>query len=106
MDIDKNYNRSVNIERLADEESGDKQEYILNQADVQCLIQSLDENYSEDIEGNFGKDFLMFCDISDIKEFDRAIDQDDGTEYRVVGVRSFALSGNPHMEIRIRTFNP
>lgn len=104
MSIEKHYNKSVNIERLADEESGDKQEYVLLEADVQCMIQPLDDAYSEDIEGNFGKESLMFCNNTDIKEFDRVID--GAIEYRVVGLETFEMGSNPHMEIRIRTFNP
>ena len=104
MGIEKNYNKEVNVERIADEESGDKQEYVLLEADVKCMIQPLDDSYTEDVDGNFGKDFIMFCGITDIKEFDRVID--GTTEYRVVGLEVFDIGNNPHMEVRIRTFNP
>ena len=104
MAIENCYNKSVNIERLADEESGDKQEYVLLEADVACYIEALDDKYSEDLEGNFGKDFMMYCGLTDIKEFDRVIDGD--IEYRVVGLEEFETGRNSHMEIRIRTFNP
>lgn len=104
MGIEANYNKVVEVERLTDDESGDTQEYGVHLADVACMIQPLDDNFSEDIDGNFGKDYLMFSAPLDIKEGDRIID--GATEYRVVGFESFDLTDQAHMEVRIREFNP
>lgn len=103
MGIERNYERSVDIYRLTAEESGYGEEYALHLADVSCSIQAQDERYSEDVDGNFGKDFFMVCGNVDVKEGDRVI---DGTDtYRVVGVEVYSKGGNPHTELVIRISN-
>jgi hypothetical protein len=88
-----------------DESGSTSEEYADNIVDLECHIQSLDESFTEDLDGSFGKDSLMFCAISDILEGDRIIDGSD--YYRVVGMKIFDFGSiNDHMELRIRMFNP
>ncbi len=104
--IEQNYNKSITVERFEDsDESGDTTEsYSAYLIGVACHIQPLEDAYGEDLDGNSGKDYLMFCEVLDIKERDKIV---DGTEeYKVVGVKSFNFLGaNRHMELRIRKFN-
>lgn len=106
IDIETNYNKTVIVDRLVDVDSGDagEEEYAVHIAALPCHIQPLEESFSEDITGQFGKDWLMFCGVADILEGDRITDGSD--VYRVVGVESFNFLGeNRHMEIRIREYN-
>lgn len=107
MSISNFYNKTVKTQRLTptDESGSTAEEYTDNILTLACHIQPLDESFSEDLDGNFGKDYIMFCPIVDILEGDKII---DGTvSYRVVGLKSYSgFSSNDHMEIRIRTFNP
>lgn len=104
MGIEKNYDKTADIYRLADEESGYGEAYELHLADVACHFQPLDDRYSEDIEGNFGKDFLLICGNIDVKEGDRVILE--GVTYRVTAVEVYTLGNIQHTELSIRTFNP
>lgn len=106
LNIEKNYNKSVDIKRLVDESGNDNiEEYMPHLEDVACHIQPLDDAYGQDIEGSFGKEWLMFCNVADILEGDRIIDGE--IEYRVVGVESYEFLGQTrHMELRIRRANP
>jgi hypothetical protein len=65
----------------------------------------MDESFSQDLDGNFGKNSIMFCDIMDILEGDIVIT--GGVEYKVVGIKIFANTNgrNDHMEIIIREQN-
>jgi hypothetical protein len=102
MPIEDHYDKNINTERLS-EESGIS-EYDPNLTGVAAHIQPLDEAYSEDLDGSFGKDSMMFCAVVDILEGDRVIDGTD--EYRVVGVKKYKFLGeDKHMEVRIRQFN-
>lgn len=97
------FDKTVDVKRLIDD-SGNTETYDDHLDDVPCMIQPLDEAYNQDIDGNFGKDFLMFCSVCDIMENDRIIDGTD--EYRVVGIESFEFLNEPrHMELRIRISN-
>lgn len=100
--IEKQYNETVSVNRLSDVEGTNKRTYGVFIASVLCAIQPLDTQISGDIEGGFGKDWLMFCGTNDIQEGDRIIR--GAKEYRVTGVESFDFMGNPHMEISIRIF--
>jgi len=103
MSIERNYNKIVKTERLYDD-SGNTESYQDNILDVDCMIQPLDESFSEDLDGNFGKDYLMFCDVLDILEGDKIIDGAD--EYKVSGVEKFENDRrNSHLELRIRMSN-
>lgn len=97
------YNESVNVMRLADVPATNKREFTTYIEGVSCHIQPLDPSLSTDIEGGFGKDWLMFCEPVDIQEGDRIV-RDTLKEYRVTGVESYDFMGNPHMEITIRIF--
>jgi hypothetical protein len=101
--IEDNFDKFVDVKRLMDD-SGNTETYDDHIDDLPCTIQPLDESYSQDIDGNFGKDSLMFCDVADILEGDRIVD--GATEYKVIGVESFEFLGQPrHMELRIRKSN-
>jgi hypothetical protein len=106
IDIETNYDKTVRIDRLTDVDSGDEgeEEYTTHIASLPCHIQPLDESFTEDITGQFGKDYLMFCASNDILEGDRVTE--GSNVYRVVGVESFEFLGEKrHMEIRIREYN-
>lgn len=105
MGIEANYNSSVTVKRLTDVEETDNETYDIYLTDVPCHIQPLDEGFTEDMTGSFGKDSLLFCAVTDIKEEDLIIDGDNS--YRVIGISSFTWRGvEKHMEVRIRLFNP
>lgn len=101
LNIEKNYNKSVDVLRFEGDESGEGESYGEHLENVACHIQPLDESNTEDLTGNFGKDFLMFCNTADIVEGDRIVDGE--VVYQVVGKESFNFLGqNRHMELRIR----
>jgi len=104
MAIDTHYNRIIKTQRLEDE-SGDTEAYQDYIPALNCHIQPLDDNFSEDLAGSFGKNFLMFCQVCDILEGDKII---DGTDtYRVTGVDSYNFRDeDKHMELIIRKFLP
>lgn len=101
MSISLQYNETVTVKRLAPG-TGNKQAYSTHIEDLPCCIQPLDPQISSDIQGGFGKDWLMFCAPGDIAEGDRIIR--GSKEYRVTGVESFDFMNQPHMEITIRIF--
>ncbi len=101
--IEINYNKSVDVLRLVDIENGTS-EYETNLENLPAHIQPLEEGLSEDIDGNFGKDFLMFCDVVDIKEGDRVVD--GATQYHVTAVDAYDFLGLPrHSEVKLRVSN-
>lgn len=68
-----------------------------------CHVQPLDSTVIQDLPGGFGKNWLLFCPVLDIREGDKVIV--DGTdEYRVTGVENYDFSRNPHLEVTIRAF--
>lgn len=106
--INTEYNEKVDVERLSIIEDTNKKEFTTHLSDVNCAIQPLEPQISQDIDGSFGKDFLMFCEVVDIKEGDRIVrnpDQSGGGEvYRVTAVESLSFRNQDHMEIQIRIF--
>ena len=105
MGIELEYNKIVNVLRLQDDESGETESYATHLTGVSCHIQALDDSYSEDIDGNFGKEWLMFCEIKDILEGDRIVD--GALTYKVVGTETYEFGDDDdHMEVRIRLKNP
>lgn len=99
------FDRVVTVQRLAADgtiaENGEKFEAHI--AALRCHIQPLDEAFTEDLSGGYGKDWLMFCDACDILEGDRVVD--GSAEYLVAGVEGFAFMGaSRHMEVRLRRF--
>ena len=97
------YDKTITVKRMVEDESGIGEEYVEFLTAIPCHIQPLDETFSTDLDGSFGKNSLMFCDVSDILEGDRIIE--GANEYRVVGVESFHFLGaDRHMELTIRKF--
>lgn len=97
------YDKFIDVKRMVADESGIGEEYETFLSALPCHIQPLDENFGEDLDGSFGKNFLLFCDIADILEGDRVINGSD--VYRVVGVASYKfLNEERHMELTIRKF--
>lgn len=103
--IDHNFNETVAVKRLGDGE-GVVREFSTHLEAVACAIQPLDSEISTDIEGGFGKEWLMFCETVDIQEGDRIVRTEGETEkeYRVTGIERFDFLRNNHMEVRIRIF--
>lgn len=101
------YTRTVDVLRLVAGDN-DTEQYETYLEGVRCHIQPLEDSYSEDLTGNFGKDWLMFTDQADILEGDKIVDQADASlEYKVVSKEAFEFRGRPrHMELRIRKSNP
>lgn len=103
MAIEAHYNQEFTSQRLTIV-SGNKKDYQNQIVDEPCHVQPLDPSLSQDIEGGFGKDKLMFCAVKDIKEGDRVIIASD--TYRVVGVETYSnfLKRANHMEVILRIF--
>lgn len=104
--IESQYNETVTVNRLTDIADSNKRGYTEHIASLKCCVQPLDNSISQDIEGGFGKEFLMFCEPADIQEGDRIMRDHGGDtkEYRVTAVESLDFLGNPHMEVNIRIF--
>lgn len=104
--IDNLYNQTVDVERLTlVGESTTKKDYQAHLSDIACHIQPLDPKITQDIEGGFGKDKLLFCQVADIREGDRIIHGSD--TYRIVGIEKYdddIQKRSHHMEIQIRIF--
>lgn len=101
--IRKNYSKKVTIERTAEtvEDGVIKSDYEVVFEDIPCHIQPLTNDTTQDLPSSFGKNWLMFCDVNDIREGDRVKDGD--SEYRVTGVESYEWRGkSKHMEIVLR----
>ena len=103
MPISQFFDNEVDVYRLADTADTDNQAWAVHLTgtqEVSCQIQPLDDSYGEDLEGSYGKDFVMFCSVVDIKQGDKIVD--GSTEYLVVGVESYSFQGFSHMELTIR----
>lgn len=98
------FNKKVQIERLSEVAGTEKEQYLSHISDVECFIHPSDESFNEDMTGSFGKDYLMFCEVLDIKEGDKIID--GVTEYRVIGVENYPefIDSAQHLEVIIRKF--
>lgn len=105
-DISQKFDKTVRTERLSDDESVETHEaYEPHLDELNCLIQPLDDAFSEDLDGNFGKESLLFCEDADVLEGDRIIDESASKTYKVIGVKRMDFEDDIHMEIRIREFN-
>ncbi len=97
------WDKTVNVKRLV-AHSGtpveDTEEYETHLSNVPCNIQSMEDSFGTDLEGSYGKDFLMFCPLLDIKQHDKIVDGSD--EYLVTGNEGYSLKGQSHLEVRIR----
>jgi hypothetical protein len=98
------YNEIIKTQRFEVESGSDiegYEDYILS---IPCCFQELDDYPSEDMDGNFGKNYLMFCDDWDIKEMDNII-RENGDELKVVGMKRYSFMGHSHLEIITRKKN-
>ena len=80
-----------------------KQAYVAKLDAFPCHVEPTDSSITQGIPGSFGKMWTMFCPVLDLKEGDKLI-VDETDEYRVVGVKTFDFSMNPHCEVLIRAF--
>jgi hypothetical protein len=99
--ISTHYDKTAVVERLTTT-TGNKKAFSAHLASVECLIQPLNDEVSQDMTGAFGKDFLMLSPVVDIAEGDRVTV--DAEEYRVMGTEALEFGTNPHRESRIRIF--
>ena len=95
------YDKNASVERLQ-ATTGNKQAFSVHLVSVPCLIQPLTDEVSGDLEGSFGKDFLMLSGIVDIREGDRISVESE--EYRVIATEALNFGKNPHRETRLRIF--
>lgn len=106
--INLQYNEVVQVNRFVDVEDTNKKILQVHIEELKCVIQPLEAQISQDIDGGFGKDFLMFCATADVQEGDRIIRDTDesgpGRQYRVTAIEKFEFMGNRHMEVSIRIF--
>lgn len=103
MPISQFFDNEVDVYRLTDTADTDNEAWVAHldgTSAVSCQIQPLEDAYSEDLEGSYGKDFLMFCAVVDILVGDKIVD--GSAEYIVKGVESYSWQGFSHMELRIR----
>ena len=80
-----------------------KKEYTSYLSTFPCNVQPLDSTLGQGMQGAFGKEWVMFCDISDFKEGDKVI-VNLTDEYRISGVEKMQMGGNKHAEISLRAF--
>lgn len=106
MSIIFSFNETVSVKRLTDVAGTNKQIYDTHIAALSCHIQPLEPEISEDIDGGYGKNFLMFSAIDDVQEGDRIFRTvgEETKEYRVMGVERYDFQGHAHLEIIIRIF--
>lgn len=108
MAISSHYTQTAAIERLEDvlgEEDAPtgKKEYTAHLTLPCSLPQPMSDAYSQDIQGGFGKEFLVFCPIADIEEGDLVTINEQ--KYRIAGLESHTGRGaNSHTELRLRLF--
>ena len=101
MPINQHFDNTVDVMRLEAVSGTDNEAFgATHLIGVSCQIQPLDDSYGEDLEGSYGKNFVMFCSAVDIKQGDKIVD--GSTEYLVVGVESYDWQGFSHMELTIR----
>jgi hypothetical protein len=97
------YDETVKSQRLEPESGSDIEEYEDFIISVPCHIQPIDEISSEDPDGSFGKNYLMFCDDWDICEGDQIIR--DSENYKVIGKKRHEFWGHIHIELIIRKYD-
>ncbi len=99
MGIDILFDKNVKTERFSDESGTDIEDYEEYLSSVPCSIQPVDDSYTERGEGQFSKNFQMFCGVCDILDGDRIVDGDK--KYKVIGLQVLSFQGYSHMEILI-----
>lgn len=103
MSIDLMYDASATTKRQDYVAGSDiKKAYVDNLASFSCHIQPESPTFNQDIPGSFGKNWVMFCPVLDIRENDIVVS--GGVSYKVMGVETFSFSNNPHCEVSIRVF--
>lgn len=95
------YDQTARIDRLQTT-TGNKKAFSTHIESLPCYVQPLDAQISQDIEGGFGKNFLMFSGVADIREGDRVFI--DSKEYRIMSSESLTFKGHAHQETVIRIF--
>lgn len=101
MSIARLFVKTASVERLTTT-TGNKMEFTSYLPSVDCLIQPLTDEVSQNMTGSFGKQFLMLSGIVDIQEGDRVII--DTEEYKVMGTEALNFGNNPHRETRLSIF--
>ena len=96
------YDQTARIDRL-ETTTGNKKSFTTHIESLRCHIQPLDPQITGDIEGGFGKNFLMFSESADIREGDRVFIDDK--EYRITSTENLSFRGNSHQETIIRIFD-
>ncbi len=98
------FDKTVDVERLeATVGEADTQSWGTHTLSIKCSIQPFDDAFGEDLDGSYGKDFLMFSDNRvdiDIIQGDKIID--GSAEYIVMGKEAYDFEGFKHNEFRIR----
>jgi hypothetical protein len=101
--ISDHYNKTVSTKRLEAITSTKKEQYATYLTGIKCLIQPFTQSFGEDIDGSVGKDFNMYCQVSDIKQGDEIVD--GSNVYKVVGNSTYEDGvGSHHMELVIREY--
>ena len=98
-----NYTKTATVKRSVESTSGGnvKKEFEVIAENVAGHLQPASSEITQDIQASFGKNWVWFCDPTDIKEGDRMII--DEKEYRVTGVESYEWkSRKKHMEVLMR----
>lgn len=80
-----------------------KKEFVNALDEFPCHIQPQSAENTAIVPGGFAKQWIMFCDVRDIKEGDKVLDSDD-VEYRVAGVEVYTFGVNAHMEVVLAAF--
>ncbi|HOM27353.1 MAG TPA: hypothetical protein PKV21_07595 [bacterium] len=92
------FDKKAKTQRLVSESDAEYyQDYLDN---VPCLIIPYESSFSTDLNGVYGKDFQMFCEVCDIMEKDKVIIDDD--VYEVKGVSKYSFLNDEHLELIIR----
>jgi hypothetical protein len=101
--IEATYDETVKSQRLEPESGSDIEEYEDFILSIDCCIQAIDDMPSEDPEGSFGKNYLMFCDDWDIEEGDNIVRNSEN--YRVIGKKRHTFWGHTHIELTLRKYD-
>jgi hypothetical protein len=108
MAIAQRFTKNAIITRLTDVlgyddiETG-KQEYREHIAIACSIPQPLSDSHSGDIQGGFGKEYIIFTPLADIQDNDLVTIEDK--QYRIAGLERFeGFGANEHMELRLRIF--
>ncbi|MDD5068485.1 MAG: hypothetical protein PHN89_02715 [Candidatus Pacebacteria bacterium] len=96
------YDKTINTKRLEDESGTYREGYEDYLVGIACHIQPIDGGDYEDIEGQFGRNWLMFCGNHDIVVNDKIVD--GAKEYKVVEAKLLQFAGHEHMELTIREY--